>query len=144
MPAQCTGLQVPGLPHAGGLPHHFSLVPILLLASLAKPERFRAARAPAQTDPPSRVSAAALCSHALQAWPQVGLLHASLAKLEHFLERPAPALAAADAALRMLTLTHGDGGAAVQEMQRIRFEAEAELRQGAAALAGPQHDDESD
>ncbi|KAL4427604.1 hypothetical protein ABPG75_001693 [Micractinium tetrahymenae] len=64
-------------------------------------------------------------------WPQLGLLHASVAKLAHLLERPAEALAAAKAAARILSVTHG-GGSAAEEARRVAAEAEAELAHGAA------------
>ncbi|EFN53133.1 hypothetical protein CHLNCDRAFT_137504 [Chlorella variabilis] len=75
-------------------------------------------------------------------WPQLGLLWASAAKLEHLLERPAQALAAARAAAAILGATHGDGGAVVREMQRVVFEAQQELgREEAWGAAGAAEED---
>ena len=69
---------------------------------------------------------AALCL--LQVWPPVGLLWASIAKLEHLREAPAKALAAAEQALRILAATHGSGGAVVEQMRRVQLEARQEMR----------------
>ena len=82
------------------------------------------------------------CPHHAQIWPQLGLLWASAAKLEHLLERPAQALAAARAAAAILGATHGDGGAVVREMQRVVFEAQQELgREEAWGAAGAAEED---
>jgi hypothetical protein len=62
-------------------------------------------------------------------WPQPGLLYASIAKLENLLERPSAALAAAQAATRILECTHGSGSAVVRGMQRIEFEASTQQQQ---------------
>ena len=67
-------------------------------------------------------------------WPNLALLWATIAKLEHLLERPAAAVQAADRALSLLRVTHGGRGAAADEVARVRHEAGAELahaRQGA-------------
>ena len=69
---------------------------------------------------------AALCL--LQVWPPVGLLWASIAKLEHLREAPAKVLAAAEQALRILAATHGSGGAVVEQMRRVQLEARQEMR----------------
>ena len=63
------------------------------------------------------------------AWPSLALHLASLAKLEHLQGegRPGAALAAAEAALRMLSMTHGKGGPVVAEVERVRLEAAAEV-----------------
>jgi hypothetical protein len=66
----------------------------------------------------------------MQVWPQLGLLHASIAKLAHLLEQPSQALAAAHAAAAILAATHGAQGSVAAEMSRIAFEAEQELAQG--------------
>jgi hypothetical protein len=64
-----------------------------------------------------------------QVWPQLGLLHASAAKLAHLLERPSEAAEAAQAAARILASTHGEGGAVVAEMRRVEREARLEMQQ---------------
>lgn len=64
-------------------------------------------------------------------WPQLGLLHVSIAKLAHLLERPGEALRSAQAAARILSATHG-GGSAVEEARRLVAEAETELAHGAS------------
>lgn len=67
-----------------------------------------------------------------QVWPQLGLLWAAVAKLEHLQERPHKALAAAEQALHILTTTHGGGGPAADAMRRVLLEA----RQEAAVRGG--------
>lgn len=57
----------------------------------------------------------------LQVWPDLGLHWASMAKLASVLGRDAEAAAAAEAACRVLTLTHG-GGRVVNEMMHLRHE----------------------
>ena len=47
---------------------------------------------------------------ALQVWPQLGLLWAGIAKIEHLQGRPAAALPAAESALRILQAVQGGGG----------------------------------
>ncbi len=63
----------------------------------------------------------------LQNWPQLGLLYASVAKLEQLLDRPAEALEVAKSTIHILSVTHGSGGAVVKEMERVVFEAGREL-----------------
>jgi hypothetical protein len=65
-------------------------------------------------------------------WPNLGLHYALLAKLEMFLEHPAAAVQAAEAAARTLQVTHGPGSSVVQEVMRIRYEAGQELAAAAA------------
>lgn len=77
-------------------------------------------------------------------WPQLGLLHASVAKLAHLLERPAEALRSAQAAVRILSATHGGGGGPVEEARRVSAEAEAELAHGAAWRRGALEDAEDE
>lgn len=79
------------------------------------------------------------CRACVQVWPQLGLLHASVAKLAHLLERPAEALPAAQEAARILSATHG-GGSAAEEARRVAAEAEAELAVGAARRLGSRED----
>lgn len=68
----------------------------------------------------------------LQVWPQLGLLWAAVAKLEHLQEQPQKALAAAEQALHILTTTHGGSGPAAEAMRRVLLEArqEAAMRSG--------------
>lgn len=66
-------------------------------------------------------------------WPQLGLLWAAVAKLEHLQERPDRAMQAAEQALHILTATaHGGSGSAAEAMRQVLFEA----RQEAAMLGG--------
>ncbi len=65
-----------------------------------------------------------------QVWPNLGLHCALLAKLELLLENPREALAAADAALSILRVTH-PGTSVLEEVLRLRWEAQQELRGGA-------------
>lgn len=66
-----------------------------------------------------------------QVWPQLGLLWAAVAKLEHLQERPSQAIQAAEQALHILTTTHGGSGPAAEAMRQVLFEAQQE-----AALRG--------
>ncbi len=66
-----------------------------------------------------------------QVWPQLGLLWAAVAKLEHLQERPSQAIQAAEQALHILTTTHGGSGLAAEAMRQVLFEAQQE-----AALRG--------
>lgn len=63
----------------------------------------------------------------LQVWPQLGLLWAGIAKLEHLAERPHRALPAAQAAARILAATHGGAGPAAEAVARVALEAQHEL-----------------
>ena len=80
----------------------------------------------------------------MQVWPQLGLLWAGMAKLEHLLEQPGKALAAAEQAARILTATHGSGGAAVEAMRRVQFEARQELAHGGHAVMGAGEDEDDE
>ena len=81
-----------------------------------------------------------LCAPPSQVWPTLGLLWASIAKLEHLAERPGKALTAAEQALRILGATHGSGGAVVQQMRRVQLEARQELQQHQQLAAGGMDD----
>ena len=59
--------------------------------------------------------------HPVQVWPDLGLHWASMAKLSSVLEHDSEAAAAAEAACRVLTVTHG-GGRVVNEMMQLRHE----------------------
>lgn len=74
-------------------------------------------------------------------WPQLGLLWAGIAKIEHLLERPAKALPAAEQALRVLVVTHGGSGPAVEAARRVQFEAGQELQHGRQRSGGSDEDD---
>ncbi|KAI7835781.1 hypothetical protein COHA_010324 [Chlorella ohadii] len=65
-------------------------------------------------------------------WPQLGLLWAAVAKLEHLQERPSQAIQAAEQALHILTTTHGGSGPAAEAM---RQRLSASLRLGRAIAA---------
>lgn len=60
-------------------------------------------------------------------WPQLGLLWAAVAKLEHLQERPERAMHAAEQALHILTTTHGGSGPAADAMRQVLLEARHEL-----------------
>lgn len=77
-----------------------------------------------------------------QVWPQVGLLWAGVAKIEHLLERPHKALEAAEQAIRILGATHGGSGSAVAAAARVKFEAQQELLHRRQALPGGGSDDD--
>lgn len=62
-------------------------------------------------------------------WPNLALHHATLAKLEMFLNHPHRALDACKAAMQILTVLQPDGSTVVSEMLRIRAEAEYEMHQ---------------
>lgn len=59
-------------------------------------------------------------------WPQLGLLWAAVAKLEHLQERPDQAMQAVEQALHTLTATHGGSGPAAEAMRQVLFEARQE------------------
>lgn len=59
-------------------------------------------------------------------WPDLGLHWASIAKLGSVLGRDTEAAAAAEAACRVLTLTHG-GGRVLCEMMQLRRELEQQM-----------------
>ncbi|KAL4855823.1 Histone-lysine N-methyltransferase [Chlorella vulgaris] len=77
-----------------------------------------------------------------EVWPQPGLLWASVAKLENLSERPSAALAAAQAATRILECTHGSGSAVVRGMQRIEFEASTQQQQQQLRVEADRGEDE--
>jgi len=66
-------------------------------------------------------------SFASQVWPNLGLHYAMVAKLAMFLEKPQAALAAAEAAGNILHITHGSSSCVMQEVMRLRWEAQQEL-----------------
>ncbi|PRW45589.1 histone-lysine N-methyltransferase SMYD3 [Chlorella sorokiniana] len=64
-------------------------------------------------------------------WPQLGLLWATVAKLEHLQERPSQAIQAAEQALHILTATHGGNGPAAETVrQRAAFHLSAAAEAG--------------
>jgi hypothetical protein len=74
------------------------------------------------------------CLACLQVWPNLGLHYAMLAKLQMFLEQPAAAAQAAEAAAAILRVTHGSSSPVLQEVARTRYEAGQELAASARML----------
>lgn len=64
---------------------------------------------------------------ASQVWPNLGLHYAMVAKLAMLLEQSQAALAAAEAAGNILHITHGSSSCVMQEVMRLRWEAQQEL-----------------
>eukprot|EP00775_Hariotina_reticulata_P013528 gene13528-biopygen15414 len=60
-------------------------------------------------------------------WPNLGLHYAMVAKLAMLLQHPGAALAAAEAAGNILHITHGSSSCVLQEVMRLRWEAQQEL-----------------
>jgi hypothetical protein len=63
----------------------------------------------------------------LQIWPNLGLHHALTAKLAMFLQQPASAAAAAQAAAGVLQVTHAGSSAVLAEVMQLQYEAQQEL-----------------
>lgn len=63
-------------------------------------------------------------------WPNLGLHYATLAKLASFLEQPKEAMAAAEKAMRVLSITHSgwrEGEAVIEQVARVRWECQQEM-----------------
>lgn len=64
-----------------------------------------------------------------QVWPDLGLHWASMAKLSSVLGHDSEAATAAEAACRVLSITHG-GGRVVNEMMQLRHEIGQQMAMG--------------